>query len=746
MSWSNIKLIWMREIRDQLRDRRTLFTVAVLPLLLYPMMGLLFLQLSDFARQEPTRVWVVGASQLPEDPPLLTDIDGSPRLVGEGADDRIEITTESNLVPSSADDENMRLAAKSAIQEGLADAVLYIPPDFQQQLAAFRRGLSGGETSETGQWAVPSPQIYYNTAKDKSRIAYVRVDAALRRWREAVVVQTLRDRQIPLAVTRPFEVAGSDVAEAAGRQAALWGKILPFVVLVWALTGAFYPAVDLCAGEKERGTLETLLSSPAQRGEIVWGKLLAIMVFSAATSLLNLASLTGTGLFVMGRLQALGSSALADVGSPPFAALAWLLVVLIPASAMFSALALAIATMARSTKEGQYYLMPLLLISLPLMILPLLPGTELNLGTSLIPLTGLMLLLRTLLEGQYLEALRYALPVVVVTAVCVLVSIRWAIDQFNKESVLFRESERFSLGLWLRHTIRYRGVTPSAQAAIIGGVVLLGLRFMAMFLFPPPQGWSGFATTTLISLVGFIALPAIAMAMLTSRSPRQTLLLNRPRLSNLLAAAGLAVCINPMVLGMGELVRWIYPVSEQTQQKLDGFDHLINAAPGLWAVVLVLALLPAVCEELAFRGFVLSGLRQLGGKWRAVLISAVFFGVAHGMLQQSIMAFFTGVVIGFVAVQTGSLWACIVYHFVHNALLVVMAATISEAWYTATPWLRFAFRPVDNGFGYHWWVTAVSAVLAMAILLWFHRLPLRSARRQQPGKTLNHKSATATSP
>ena len=80
---------------------------------------------------------------------------------------------------------------------------------------------------------------------------------------------------------------------------------------------------------------------------------------------------------------------------------------LVPISALFSALSLAIAAFARSSKEGQYYLMPLLMISLPLMMLPMLPATELDLGFALIPLSGLMLLLRALIEGQYWEALRY---------------------------------------------------------------------------------------------------------------------------------------------------------------------------------------------------------------------------------------------------------------------------------------------------------------------------------------------------
>ena len=260
------------------------------------------------------------------------------------------------------------------------------------------------------------------------------------------------------------------------RRAAFWSKVLPFVVFVWALTGAFYPAVDLCAGEKERGTLETLLSSPAERSEIVLGKLLTIMGFSAATSLLNLLSMaiTGTAVIVL-------QPTMFPIGPPPILALGWLLLALLPISALFSALALAIAAFARSTKEGQYYLMPLLLISLPLMILPMLPAIRLNLGSSLIPVTGMMLLLRAVVEGQYAEAALFAPPVLLVTGGCCLLAIRWAVDQFNNESVLFRESERMDIGLWLRHLVRDRGPTPTFGQAIACGMILLTIRFFATF-------------------------------------------------------------------------------------------------------------------------------------------------------------------------------------------------------------------------------------------------------------------------
>ena len=99
------------------------------------------------------------------------------------------------------------------------------------------------------------------------------------------------ESNIPIAATQPFTVVNTDVAAEGSRQAAVWSKILPFIVLVWALTGAFYPAIDLCTGEKERGTLETLLCSPALRSEIVCGKLMTVILFSFATALLNLISM-----------------------------------------------------------------------------------------------------------------------------------------------------------------------------------------------------------------------------------------------------------------------------------------------------------------------------------------------------------------------------------------------------------------------------------------------------------------------
>src|SRR5689334_16918601 len=110
------------------------------------------------------------------------------------------------------------------------------------------------------------------------------------------------------------------------------------------------------------------------------------MLFSVLTAVLNILSMGITG--------ALALSQIKGFGAPPPLAPIFLFLALLPMSALFSALCIALASMARSTKEGQYYLMPLVLVTMPLVILPMAPGVELNLGMSLIPVTGVVLLLK----------------------------------------------------------------------------------------------------------------------------------------------------------------------------------------------------------------------------------------------------------------------------------------------------------------------------------------------------------------
>jgi sodium transport system permease protein len=722
MNWRNVRLIYGREIRDQLRDRRTLFMIAVLPLLLYPLLGMSVFQLSQFLHLE---------------------------FVNGG------------------DPERSLAAAESRLKAGEIQVVLKFPPDFGERLEELREQIEAGnkerETSdgasdekpavmEAGSVVIPEPHLVYNSGKEKSTVAHVQVVHALDAWKAQIIRENLVASRVPMNVAKPFELTPHDVAEER-HQALLWSKILPFVLFIWALTGAFYPAVDLCAGEKERGTLETLLSSPALRTEIVWGKLLTVMTFSAATALLNLFSLGFTARYIVAQLKQLPTGeVMQGLDLPPLVSTIWLIAALVPMSALFSALCLACAAFARSSKEGQYYLMPLLLVTMPLMMLPMAPGSELNLGNSLIPVTGVVLLLMGLVQGNYAEVARYVLPVCVVTLLCCHLAIRWAVYQFNQESVLFRESERLDLRRWLVRLVRDRKDTPSLAEAFFCVALIYVLQFFTQLAvsanMPANPDFRFFTLLIFISQVVCIALPAVLMALLFTERPLKTLLLDRvPNSAACVVALLLAVAFHPLGLQIVHWIRQLYPIQADVMTDLEAFTKLLRTAPYPWLPYVLMAVLPAFCEELAFRGFVLSGLRHLGSKRWAIGLTAVFFGIAHGVIQQSLAAATVGVLIGYVAVQTGSLVPCILFHATYNGLMFATAwlSDVSRDW----PEWAVPFRQLAPGeLVYRWPVVIVGGAAALLLLRWLHRLPYQATREEQinEARARQHHTLAATVP
>src|SRR5262249_11095646 len=279
------------------------------------------------------------------------------------------------------------------IHPGGVSAVMRIPPDVAERL------LRDGDVK------IP---ITYNSVDEPSQITYLRLREMLARWKERIVqVRLQRDRKSE-DYAEPVRVVAQGVATPSEVGGSVWSRLFPFLLVIMALTGAFYPAVDLCAGEKERGTMETLLISPASRSEIVVGKFLTIMLASVLTAVLNLVSMGLTGLRMAQQVGTLAGTpgrraglAAAGLAAPTLHGALWMLILLIPLAAFFGAICLALAVLARSMKEGQYYMTPLYLISMPLIFLSLAPEIELDLFYSLVPITGVALLLRALILGGY---------------------------------------------------------------------------------------------------------------------------------------------------------------------------------------------------------------------------------------------------------------------------------------------------------------------------------------------------------
>jgi len=181
---------------------------------------------------------------------------------------------------------------------------------------------------------------------------------------------------------------------------------------------------------------------------------------------------------------------------------------------------------------------------------------------------------------------------------------------------------------------------------------------------------------------------------------------------------------------MQVVVARLYPISENVKDALQSVEQMLADAP-FWQLVLVIAVVPAVCEELAFRGFILAGFRHLGHKWRAIVYSAVFFGLAHAILQQSLIACVVGVVIGYIAVQSGSILPCMIFHVLHNTLALA-TTRITPQLLKDWPPLDYVITPVDGGGHVYSWPLLLGGMLgSVLILAWFGRLPYRKSSEEE---------------
>jgi sodium transport system permease protein len=374
--------------------------------------------------------------------------------------------------------------------------------------------------------------------------------------------------------------------------------------------------------------------------------------------------------------------------------------------------------MARSSKEGQYYLMPLMMVTLPLVLLPMLPGSSLNTGTSLIPVTGMFLLVRSLVEGQYSHALFHLPMVAGVTGTCLWLATRWVRRQFESESVLFGGADQWELGSWVRHLWRDRQIAATpAQAYACGAMILVALFFGKLAVTEMPQGFAGMAKLVLLPQIAMILFPAMAMATMLTTSARKSLRLRMPHWTTLPLAVLLGVTLHPLYTGLAQSISAMYPISEEAIAAMKPFTDQISTAPWL-SVVLLMALTPAICEELAFRGFIFGGLVRNNGGLRAIIVTAIMFGISHGVLQQSIAASIMGLLLGWIALKTGSVLPCILLHFTNNALSVSLQRIIDSGWDGASLFLI----STEAGPAYQPMWIVVSLGIAVTCLLYFGTL------------------------
>ncbi len=406
MQMKNIKTIFLKELIDTLRDRRTMILAFLMPVLMMPviMIGILKLQMSAISDIQGERQVVVveGMDQLPVD--LRSQFEND-----------TTITVKSSTEYSGKD-------LKQEVTAGSIPAYVLVPERFGQSLDL---------ESKT------DIEVYYDGTEERSAAAYSKVKDLLSTYREGVVNARVLKRDLPEDLLEPYEIVNVNLAPPSKQSGKFFGMLIPYFIILTCFLGAMSPATDLGAGEKERGTIETLLVAPATRGEFVIGKYLVVLLTSVTAGILSLSSMAVSFKYFANSKEMMMMKSMMDI-QIGLDSIALILLVVLPLAGIFAAITLAVSIFAKSAKEAQGYLGMLNFMLVFPAFVSMIPGMKISMQTALIPVINTSLIIKSVLSEP--DAINWGLVLVAffatfaVAAACLVFCKKW----FEREEVLFR--------------------------------------------------------------------------------------------------------------------------------------------------------------------------------------------------------------------------------------------------------------------------------------------------------------------
>ena len=626
MKLRELTLVAGKELRETLRDRRTLAVMVLFPLVIYPLVSLVTAQVlaARAARIEAhvARVAVTG-------PPPLAD-----ELRRRLASSELVIVPQGGQSDSAAQSDT---AARAALAANRVDAVAEVKPG--------------------GAGKPPEVRLLYDETREESATARDRVEQALAAPAGG-------------ANCKPaFAVATTGIAARAQVSGYMLSKILPLVVVVMVMLGAFHPAIDITAGERERSTLETTLSAPIDRASLMGGKVLAVATLASLTGVLNLASMSLT---VLEGTHLIAGGAKAPI---PWLHAAAAFAVVPPTAFLFASVMVAIGALARSYKEAQTLLTPVYFLCMAPALTAGLGDFQLSGVTAWIPGVGVTLLARDLILGH--ASLGVTLAVLCSTALYGAAALALAARLYDSERLFFTDEASLGLGAWLRHVATGHGDADDAREGTDDepptaghALALYGIAcVLLLFVFVPLQTWRlgpGLALSEWVGLGGLTWLYARGRGQKLSR-------VIRARAPSPMAVAGAVLIGLSAWLVVGLLAEWILPAPKEVVEGLRRAVAPSDGGRGALLTLFLMALTPALCEEALFRGPILRGLRTRLPPAGAAILTGLLFGIFHLDPWRLLPTAILGVALSGIALASDSIIPAMVAHFVNNACLILLA-------------------------------------------------------------------------
>jgi len=393
-----IVAIFKKELTDVLRDKRTLFFMIVIPVIVMPLIFIGSIKFQEYqSKKSDEKILNIG-------------------LINKTSDSQIRdylLDQKGVYLIEDIDLDSLELGIKNdSLQGGL-----YIHKNFINDISANAMG---------------KVEVYYKSSDLMSK-AKNRINNALDIYKNEVVSERLSQFNVDKDLLEPLDIINKDISTKKETIGKAVGGLIPYMLVIFIFLGAMYPAIDLGAGEKERGSLETLLSSPATKFEITVGKLMVVSLAGMVSGLISVIGISVPFYFI-GNIPDQIKSTVIEIISPFI--IVSVIILMIPIAIFFASMLLSISFYARSFKEAQSLMGPLNIIIIVPLMLTLGPGIEIDHITALIPLINVGLLTKEILAGS-------AQPIYFIETLSSLlffaaIGIRFSVYWFNKENTIFR--------------------------------------------------------------------------------------------------------------------------------------------------------------------------------------------------------------------------------------------------------------------------------------------------------------------
>lgn len=721
-----INTIWRKELIDTLRDRRTVVAMVLVPMVLYPAMiiGLAqgkaiqegMLAKEDYriaVANDEAAAWLVdriGSDRARRDAATrpTADRDGQPTPPRRPAEELVGEPPASQ--PSSRAVERMlaRSARRSHAEQYYDDPPNMIVVVVHDVRAAVESGQVQAGVEFDGS---PPPRdasgstsvlILSDNTDVRSEPAVLGLIGVFDRLNDS-----MRDLRLGpgwRARINPLRIRQENVAPEEKQAGFVLGQIIPLILIIMTITGAIYPAIDLTAGERERGTLETLMVAPVPTVDLIAGKFVVVTLIGLMSAGLNLLSIGGTVyLGGLGELLAPGSET-----KLPLDALPWVLLMLVPLAVMFSAMLLAVCSFARSFKEAQNYIVPVMMAALIPGVVGILPATRFEGPIKIMPVANVVVLTRDLFLGKFdYAAIAWVVATTSLYAGC---AVAIAAKLFGQEAVLFADAGSVKT-LFQRRFFR-PAAYPTMSAALLLVVVVYSLNF---FVQASIQG-----SAALAEGMPFLRAMALTLVLLLAVAPwlacrymrvdvKTAFGLHRPDPRALLA--GLLMGGSTWILSLAwfQFQSTVMPFAPSISRLLEEqLAWMRQSDP--WVIVFFLAVIPGTCEELFFRGYVLSGVRTSLRRFAAIFVVAFAFGVFHSDVYRLVNTTALGMLLGLLVYQYRSIWPAMLAHVLHNGLSLLTSHDQG-----LKPWITsLGFDAENPGTT---WVLCAAAATGLGVLL-----------------------------